>query len=66
MLSDLPQVHAAGALEFGEAITAVTHRARRMAELFPHGYGLLAISGLGEAEVRAIAEQVTEEGGGTA
>jgi malonate decarboxylase epsilon subunit len=53
---------AAGALEFGEAITAVAHRARRMAELFPHGYGMLAVSGLREAEVRKIAEQVTAEG----
>jgi malonate decarboxylase epsilon subunit len=53
---------AAGALEFGEAITAVTHRARRMTELFPYGYGMVAISGLREAKVRAIAEQVTEEG----
>jgi malonate decarboxylase epsilon subunit len=53
---------AAGVLEFGEAITAVTHRARRMAELFPHGYGMLAISGLRESRVRAIAEQVTKEG----
>jgi malonate decarboxylase epsilon subunit len=53
---------AAGALEFGEAITAVTHRARRMAELFPHDYGMLAISGLREAEVRKIGEQVTAEG----
>jgi malonate decarboxylase epsilon subunit len=53
---------AAGVLEFGEAITAVTHRARRMAELFPHGYGMLAISGLGEAGVGAIAEQATQEG----
>jgi malonate decarboxylase epsilon subunit len=53
---------AAGALQFSEAITAVTHRARRMAELFPHGYGMLAVSGLREAEVRKIAEQVTAEG----
>ena len=53
---------AADALEFGEAITAVTHRARRMAELFPRGYGMLAVSGLREAEVRKIAEQVTAEG----
>ena len=53
---------AAGALEFSEAITAVMHRARRMAELFPHGYGMLAVSGLREAEVRRIAEQVTAEG----
>jgi malonate decarboxylase epsilon subunit len=53
---------AAGALEFGEAITAVTHRARRMTELFPHGYGMLAVSGLREAEVRKIADQVTAEG----
>ena len=53
---------AAGALEFGEAITAVAHRARRMAELFPHGYGMLAVSGLREAEVRKIADQVTAEG----
>jgi malonate decarboxylase epsilon subunit len=53
---------AAGALEFSEAITAVIHRARRMSELFPDGYGMLAISGLREAEVRAITEQVTFEG----
>ena len=53
---------AAGALQFSEAITSVTHRARRMAELFPHGYGMLAVSGLREAEVRKIAEQVTAEG----
>jgi malonate decarboxylase epsilon subunit len=53
---------AAGALQFSEAITAVSHRARRMAELFPHGYGMLAVSGLREAEVRKIAEQVTAEG----
>ena len=53
---------AAGALQFSEAITAVTHRARRMAELFPHGYGMLAVSGLREEEVRKIAEQVTAEG----
>jgi malonate decarboxylase epsilon subunit len=53
---------AAGALEFGEAITAVTYRARRMAELFPCGYGMLAVSGLREAEVRTIADQVTAEG----
>jgi malonate decarboxylase epsilon subunit len=53
---------AAGALQFGEAIAAVTHRARRMAELFPHVYGMLAISGLREAEARKIAEQVTAEG----
>jgi malonate decarboxylase epsilon subunit len=53
---------AAGVLEFGEAITAVTHRARRMAELFPHGYGMLAISGLPEGRVRAITEQATQEG----
>jgi malonate decarboxylase epsilon subunit len=53
---------AVGALEFDEAITAVTHRARRMAELFPHGHGMLAVSGLGEAEVRRIADQVTAEG----
>jgi malonate decarboxylase epsilon subunit len=33
-----------------------------MAELFPAGYGMLAISGLREAEVRKIAEQVTAEG----
>ena len=33
-----------------------------MAELFPHGYGMLAISGLREGKVRAIAEQATEEG----
>jgi malonate decarboxylase epsilon subunit len=53
---------AAGALQFSEAITAVTHRARRMAELFPHGYGMLAVSGLREEELRKIAEQVTAEG----
>jgi malonate decarboxylase epsilon subunit len=53
---------AAGALEFSQAITAVTHRARRMAELFPHSYGMLAISGLREAEVREIGEEVTAEG----
>jgi malonate decarboxylase epsilon subunit len=53
---------AAGALEFGDAVMAVTHRARRMAELFPYGYGMLAVSGLREAEVRKIAEQVTAEG----
>jgi malonate decarboxylase epsilon subunit len=33
-----------------------------MAELFPHGYGMVAISGLREAEVRRLAEQVTAEG----
>ena len=53
---------AAGALQFSEAITAVTHRARRMAELFPHGYGMLAVSGLREEELGKIAEQVTAEG----
>ena len=53
---------AAGALEFSEAVTAVTYRARRMAELFPCGYGMLAVSGLREAEVRTIADQVTAEG----
>jgi malonate decarboxylase epsilon subunit len=53
---------AAGALEFGEAVTAVTHRARRMAELFPAGYGMMAVSGLREGEVREIAERVTGEG----
>jgi malonate decarboxylase epsilon subunit len=53
---------AAGALQFREAITAVTHRARRMAELFPHGYGMLAVSGLREEELGKIAEQVTAEG----
>ena len=53
---------AAGALEFGEAITAVMHRACHMAELFPHGYGMLTISGLRETEVRKIADQVTAEG----
>ena len=53
---------AAGALQFSEAISAVTHRARRMAELFPHGYGMLAVSGLREEELGKIAEQVTAEG----
>ena len=53
---------AAGALQFSEAITSVTHRARRMAELFPHGYGMLAVSGLREEELGKIAEQVTAEG----
>jgi malonate decarboxylase epsilon subunit len=53
---------AAGALQFSEAIMAVTHRARRMAELFPHGYGMLAVSGLREEELEKIAEQVTAEG----
>ena len=53
---------AAGALQFSEAITAVTHRARRMAELFPHGYGMLAVSGLREEELGKIAKQVTAEG----
>jgi malonate decarboxylase epsilon subunit len=57
-----PAAVAAGALEFGEAIAVVTHRARRMAELFPHGYGMLAISGLGESGVRTIVQRVTEEG----
>ena len=54
-----PAAVAAGALEFAEAITAVTHRARRMAELFPHGYGMLAVSGLGEVQVKKLAEQAT-------
>jgi len=53
---------AAGALEFGEAITAVTHRASRMAELFPHGYGMLTVSGLREVQVRKIVQQTSEEG----
>ena len=57
-----PAAVAAGALEFGEAITAVTHRARRMVELFPHGYGMLAVSGLGEVQARKLAQQATEEG----
>ena len=54
-----PAAVAAGALEFAEAITAVTHRARRMAELFPHGHGMLAVSGLGEVQVKRLAEQAT-------
>ena len=57
-----PAAVAAGALKFGEAITAVTHRARRMVELFPHGYGMLAVSGLGEVQARKLAQQATEEG----
>ena len=54
-----PAAVAAGAIEFAEAITAVTHRARRMAELFPHGYGMLAVSGLGAVQVKRLAEQAT-------
>ena len=61
-IDTLPAAVAAGALDFGEAITAVTHRARRMAELFPHGYGMLAVSGLREPEVRELAQQATEHG----
>jgi malonate decarboxylase epsilon subunit len=57
-----PAAVAAGALQFSEAITAVRHRAGRMAELFPHGYGMLAISGLGELQVSNIAQQTTNEG----
>jgi malonate decarboxylase epsilon subunit len=53
---------AAGALEFAEAIDAVTHRASRMAELFPRGYGMVAISGLREAEVRRLTERATKDG----
>lgn len=53
---------AAGALEFGEAIDAVTHRATRMADLFPRGYGMVAISGLREAEVRRLTERATKDG----
>ncbi len=57
-----PAAVAAGALDFGEAITAVTYRARRMAELFPHDYGMLAVSGLREPQVRELAQQATEQG----
>jgi malonate decarboxylase epsilon subunit len=53
---------AAGVLDFAEAIDAVNHRARRMAELFPSGYGMVAVSGVREAEARRIAEVITGEG----
>jgi malonate decarboxylase epsilon subunit len=57
-----PAAVAAGAIEFGEAIAAVAHRARRMAELFPHGYGMLAVSGLRAVQVKNLAEHATNSG----
>ncbi len=57
-----PAAVAAGALDLGEAIVVVERRARCMEALFPDGYGMLAISGLGEIQVDQIAEQATGEG----
>jgi malonate decarboxylase epsilon subunit len=52
---------AVGALEFSEALQAVSHRAHRMAELFGHRFGMLAVMGLSQTKVREIVKQVSSK-----
>jgi malonate decarboxylase epsilon subunit len=54
---------AANALAFQDALRIVRERAQAMQELFPSGYGLGAVVGLREPEVRRAVEEVGAAGG---
>ncbi|GAA4663813.1 ACP S-malonyltransferase [Frondihabitans cladoniiphilus] len=53
-----PAAVAAGVLTFDEAVAAVRIRARAMRELYPRGFGLLAVLGSPLAEVRRLVAAV--------
>ena len=45
---------AADAINFDDALKLLQHRAQLMERAYPHGYGMLAVSGLSEREVEAV------------
>ncbi len=53
---------AAGALGFAAAIRAVEFRARRMAELFPSGFGMLAVTGISRSAVSEVVDCISAAG----
>lgn len=53
-----PAAVVAGALDYRDALQLVALRAQLMAEAYPSGYGLTAISGLDRWQVAALIEQV--------
>ena len=53
----------AGALGFGDALELVRLRGKIMAEAFPTGYGMVAVEGLAEGAVEALAARARSVGG---
>jgi malonate decarboxylase epsilon subunit len=49
---------ATGALSFPDALRLVRVRAECMQSAYPHGYGMMAVVGLGERRVRAIIQDI--------
>lgn len=49
---------ASGALAFADALPLLKLRAELMQQAYPGGYGLLAVVGLGESQVRRLVEQI--------
>jgi malonate decarboxylase epsilon subunit len=57
-----PAAVAAGALKFSDAVRAVSFRAHRMAEMFPSGFGMLAVIGMSHSAVSEVVEQLNGAG----
>lgn len=53
-----------GAVAFGDALRMVKKRAELMEAAYPSGFGLCAISGLGETQIETLAAAQTDSGGG--
>ena len=52
---------ACGCLEFGDALRLVDLRARSMQQAFAEGYGMLAVSGLRQAALESLLEQLNAD-----
>ena len=57
-----PAAVVAGAVEYTDALQLVARRGALMRDAFPQGYGMSAVLGLSEAQVRALVQDVQSEG----